>query len=123
MKIFQKFEQMFAFVAVRAQPPKPQVKQEADANVTKSAEIQPFGLKQFALCIFFALGLVSTSSHLYFDARTFQECCESIYPVIATMKNLGVYVVLSCNAMRIFELINEFEKVIEMRMLFNLKDL
>lgn len=117
MKIFQKFEEIFTFVAVRVKQPKTPPGTTSKDIIQEQIQIQPFGFKQFAMCLSFTLSLVLSSCPLYFDNRSFEENVDSIYSIVTSTLNLYTYLTLFFDAVKLFEMIENFESAIKRRKL------
>lgn len=121
MKFFRFFEIYLNFAIARktiikvkplTNPKKPKAN---DFKLSNSVELRP--LTASNLLPFFSLGygFAFTLIFLLYEAKTFQEFSETLYPVVTTLLNIGNLTVLMSNGKRIFELIDRFGDVVENR--------
>lgn len=113
MRVFQTYEKLFDFVAVRYRI---KVRKTAwSDHFIDRTQIQPVALKNLIPFIAFGYGVILTFCYLFFEAQTFLECSESIYPISTTIVNICNYSVLFSNRAEIFEFIDDIENVIKKR--------
>lgn len=119
MKVFKEFEHLFDFVAVRHRIKivKPASDTSTNPVILDQFEIRPSTFENFVPFIVYAYSFALSINHLFFEAQTFSEFSESIYPIATIILNICNYSVLLTNKKRIFKLIDDFEIVIKKRKL------
>lgn len=119
MKVFQEFEHLFDFVAVRNQVEVMKTASNTNTNpdISDQSRINPLTFKHFIPFIVYAYSFAILIIHLFFEAQTFLEFSECIYPIATIILNICNYSVLFANKKRIFKLIDDFETVIQKRKL------
>lgn len=65
--------------------------------------------------ISFVIGPIFSILFLYFDANAFEEYAEAFYPLATSLCGGSIYIVLHLNKAKIFELIDNFNKIIQTR--------
>lgn len=113
MKVFQSYEKLFDFVAVRYRI-KVRTIPWSD-NFSEITQIHPVAFQNLIPFIAFGYGVILTFCYLFFEAQSFLECSESIYPISTTILNICNYTVLFSNRAKIFKFIDDIEIVIKKR--------
>lgn len=118
MKAFERYEEVLAFAIARVKTVKVSTTSVSDANVSiphlTSIQVK-FGVKNLVPWSAFATGFLISVGFILFQAETFQEYSECMYPLVTTLLNLGNFAVLVLQGGNIFKLIDQFERTMESR--------
>lgn len=120
MKTFERFEAVFAFAVARAKLAKtlPTSHSDVDPPVPDSKSVPiHFTIENLVPWLSFAFGIILSTVFILFEAETFQDYTECLYPLVTTMVNFGHFTALAWNGAHIFQLIDSFESMIESRKL------
>lgn len=107
MKLFQVYQKAVSFLIVR---------DKREAFVAKTIRQASHFILKIAPPVFslgYAIGF--TSIFMLFEAETFQQYCETFYPFITSAVNMCGLAVTFLKRKKVFQLIRDFEDIIETR--------
>lgn len=107
MKIFVRFQKVLSFAISR-------VPSSGSVSDAKSSGVR-FGILNLVPWFSLGSGILQSAIFILFEAETFREYSECMYPLVTTMVNFGNLSVLVWKAVDIFKLIDRFESTFESR--------